>query len=288
MKQLDLFDIAPSNSISNVVNVASIPQRSPFRYPGGKTWFVPTARKWFDKNRGKTLIEPFCGGAIISLTAVMENWFNHAIMIELDEDVAAVWKTIFSGDCQWLIEKILSFKMCVENVECVLCHQTDDEKERAFQTIIRNRINHGGILAKGAGIVKNGESGKGLSSRWYPSTIAKRISQINLKSSSFSFHKGNAFNYIEKYKDFENVCFFVDPPYTAAGKRLYNYHEIDHDLLFQKLSEVKGDFILTYDDVEEIRDIANSYGLQWRTIPMQTTHLVKKEELIISNNFDWI
>lgn len=176
MKQLDLFDIAPSNSISNVVNVASIPQRSPFRYPGGKTWFVPTARKWFDKNRGKTLIEPFCGGAIISLTAVMENWFNHAIMIELDEDVAAVWKTIF----------------------------------------------------------------------------------------------------------------FVDPPYTAAGKRLYNYHEIDHDLLFQKLSEVKGDFILTYDDVEEIRDIANSYGLQWRTIPMQTTHLVKKEELIISNNFDWI
>lgn len=24
-----------------VVNVASVPQRSPFRYPGGKTWLVP-------------------------------------------------------------------------------------------------------------------------------------------------------------------------------------------------------------------------------------------------------
>ena len=23
------------------VNVASVPQRSPFRYPGGKTWFIP-------------------------------------------------------------------------------------------------------------------------------------------------------------------------------------------------------------------------------------------------------
>lgn len=37
----------------HVVNVASVPQRSPFRYPGGKTWLVPTARRWFssaDKN----------------------------------------------------------------------------------------------------------------------------------------------------------------------------------------------------------------------------------------------
>ena len=28
------------------VNVASVPQRSPFRYPGGKTWLVPHIRRW--------------------------------------------------------------------------------------------------------------------------------------------------------------------------------------------------------------------------------------------------
>lgn len=27
-----------------IVNVASVPQRSPFRYPGGKTWLVPHIR----------------------------------------------------------------------------------------------------------------------------------------------------------------------------------------------------------------------------------------------------
>lgn len=31
---------------SRVVNVASVPQRSPFRYPGGKTWLVPYVRLW--------------------------------------------------------------------------------------------------------------------------------------------------------------------------------------------------------------------------------------------------
>jgi len=28
------------------VNVASVPLRSPFRYPGGKTWLVPQLRSW--------------------------------------------------------------------------------------------------------------------------------------------------------------------------------------------------------------------------------------------------
>jgi hypothetical protein len=29
-----------------IVNVASVPHRSPFRYPGGKTWLVPRVRRW--------------------------------------------------------------------------------------------------------------------------------------------------------------------------------------------------------------------------------------------------
>ena len=30
----------------HTVNVASAPQRSPFRYPGGKTWLIPYIRQW--------------------------------------------------------------------------------------------------------------------------------------------------------------------------------------------------------------------------------------------------
>jgi DNA adenine methylase len=30
---------------NKIVNVASVPQRSPFRYPGGKTWLVPIVRQ---------------------------------------------------------------------------------------------------------------------------------------------------------------------------------------------------------------------------------------------------
>ena len=39
-RQLSLFPEMEREGIGRVVNVASVPQRSPFRYPGGKTWLV--------------------------------------------------------------------------------------------------------------------------------------------------------------------------------------------------------------------------------------------------------
>ena len=41
-------DYMPSIPVlsDRVVNVASVPQRSPLRYPGGKTWLVPHIRTW--------------------------------------------------------------------------------------------------------------------------------------------------------------------------------------------------------------------------------------------------
>src|SRR5215475_1839398 len=58
-------DVSPTEP----VNVASVPQRSPFRYPGGKTWLVPYIRSWLASRGGRAslLIEPFAGGGIVGL-----------------------------------------------------------------------------------------------------------------------------------------------------------------------------------------------------------------------------
>ena len=66
-----------------VVNVASVPQRSPLRYPGGKTWLIPHIREWLRRTEPEILIEPFAGGAIVSLTAVMEDLVTTAFMVEI-------------------------------------------------------------------------------------------------------------------------------------------------------------------------------------------------------------
>ena len=45
-------DVSPTEP----VNVASVPQRSPFRYPGGKTWLVPYVRSWLAYQRSCVLV----------------------------------------------------------------------------------------------------------------------------------------------------------------------------------------------------------------------------------------
>ena len=60
-KQQSLFPEMDEGMTSpKPVNVASVPQRSPFRYPGGKTWFVPVFRDWIESFdvKPQILVEP--------------------------------------------------------------------------------------------------------------------------------------------------------------------------------------------------------------------------------------
>lgn len=277
-------------ALTDVVNVASVPQRSPFRYPGGKTWLVPQVRRWLlsKKHRPAIFIEPFAGGAIAGLTAAFEQLADRVILVELDPDVAAVWKVVLNGRCSALAERIKTFNLTIENVKAVLTKRHRSALDRAFATILRNRVQHGGILAPGASLMKAGENGKGIASRWYPDTLAKRIQDIGGVKNRLSFMQGDAFEVIASFADAANVVFFVDPPYTVAGKRLYRFSEIDHQLLFDQMSKVRGDFLLTYDDTPEVRQWALDAGFQMETVTMKSRQNSVKTELLIGRDLSWV
>jgi DNA adenine methylase len=285
--QMNIF--GESYPETTITNVASVPQRSPFRYPGGKTWLVPTVRQWLrqENNPVAELIEPFVGGGIISLTAAFENLAKQITMVEKDEDIAAVWEVILNGKNKWLADKIISYHLTIDNIKTDLDKPDKQIHDIAFCTILRNRIFHGGILAKGSGMIKNGENGKGIASRWYPKTLHDRIIAISHVKDKIRFIIGDAFDILEQKRNDENAYFFIDPPYTVAGKRLYKYSDIDHEHLFALTAKLKGKFMLTYDNTPAIRLLAEKYHLGYRTIPMKTTHHLEKTEIIISDNFDW-
>jgi DNA adenine methylase len=287
--QLTIFEIGESPTANPIVNVASVPQRSPFRYPGGKTWLVPIVRQWLRQTGTPIdlLIEPFVGGGIVSLTAAFEKLSNHIMMVELDEEISAVWEVILTGKGKWLAEKILRFDLTHENIKTELNKPNKKLNDIAFCTILKNRIFHGGILAKGSGMIKSGENGKGISSRWYPQTLHDRIVAIDYVKDKLDFIEGDAFETLEENSENKSAYFFIDPPYTVAGKRLYTHFEIDHEKLFYLTSKLKGKYMLTYDDTSEIRHLAYKYNLDFRTTPMKTTHHLEKREIIISDNFKW-
>jgi len=286
MRQLTLFHYEPP---VKPVNVATVPMRSPFRYPGGKTWFVPYIRKWLKTFGGDIeLIEPFAGGGIVGLTAAFENLARSIIMVEKDEDIAAVWRTILGGQGRWLAEQITNFDITTKNVRAVLNQHPSSLREKAFITILKNRLHHGGILAHGAGLIKHGENGKGIRSRWYPGTLKKRIMDITIVRSKIKFIQGDGLEIIGKNLDSNDVVFFIDPPYTKAGRRLYKYHEIDHEKLFDLVEQINGDFLITYDDAPEIEALALQRGFVVEKVLMKTTHHLKKHELVIGRHLEWL
>ena len=291
--QLTMFGLPPTE---HVVNVASVPHRSPFRYPGGKTWLVPRIRQWLKsfERPPSLLIEPFAGGAIVGLTAAFEELVEHVILVELDAQIAAVWKTLLSSDAAWLADRILSFKLTIENVRSQLSKENGEIREQAFSAILKNRTYHGGILAPGSALIKTGENGKGIRSRWYPETLAKRIRDISKIRDRFTFIHGDGIDIIQSHRHKKQAVFFIDPPYTAgevgkrAGSRLYVHHHLDHKKLFTVASRVSGDVLLTYDDDPSVRSLAREHSFKVVPIAMKNTHHARMTELLIGTNLEWI
>lgn len=294
MSQLHLPGLAPLPA-EHVINVASVKHRSPFRYPGGKTWLVPRIYQWLDSlpHRPACLVEPFAGGAIVGLTAAAERLANHVILVEIDDQVAAVWETIINrGEGLWLAEQIGDFKLTGENVERLLSRDDPTPQERALQTIVRNRVNRGGILAEGAGRLKSGENGRGISSRWYPATLRRRIIGIDAIRDRLSFIHGDGLEVIRQYIGNNEAVFFIDPPYTASekkpGSRLYTHWQVDHVDLFRLARRLEGDFLMTYDNVPEVKELADQHGFDSEVVAMKTTHHAQQTELLIGRDLSWL
>lgn len=281
--------------LNEIVNVAQVRQYSPFRYPGGKTWLVPRIRKWLRSLPASStdFFEPFAGGGILSLTVAFERLAGHVTMVELDEEVAAVWETILNGKAEWLAKRILNFNLTPESLQRTLAKKTDAVNEIAFKTILKNRTYHGGILANGSGLLKHGENGKGIHSRWYAETLNKRIRHIGSISDRITFIHGNGLDVIKRHRASKNAIWFIDPPYTVkgngkrAGKRLYTYSELDHEELFRLMSKVSGAFLMTYDNDESVRELAQKYAFDFEPIAMKGTHHAEMKELLIGRDLSW-
>ena len=289
----ELLEELAKSAIERVspVNVSQVRQLSPFRYPGGKTWLVPEVKKWLRTlpYKPRYFIEPFAGGGITALTVAAEHLADKIIMYELDDDVAAVWETVLNGsdmDLEWLCSRIVRFDVSHEQVVAVLEKQPDSTAEQAFRTILRNRMQRGGILAAGASLMKEGENGKGLLSRWYPETLVKRIRLIRLQKGIIEFHRGDGFELIREMAGKEHPAWFIDPPYTAggkkAGKRLYAHSQVNHELLFDLMATANGYFMMTYDDSAEVRKMAENRDFTVTPVPMKNTHHEIIYELLIT------
>jgi len=100
-----------------------------------------------------------------------------------------------------------------------------------------------------------------------------------------TIREGDGIEVMESYSGRADVAFFIDPPYTAAGKRagmrLYTHSSLDHERLFATAARLAGQFLMSYDNAPEIVALATKHGFQTRTILMKNAHHALMDELVI-------
>jgi len=148
------------------------------------------------------------------------------------------------------------------------------------------------MLSEDDSVLKYCENSKGIKSRWYPATIARRIRAIASIHDRIEFLQGDGIEAIRSNARFAKTAMFIDPPYTAGGKkagtRLYKHFELDHEQLFAEASKVKGDVLLTYDNAPEVAELAVRHEFDIRTVAMKNTHHAEMAELLIGRNLQWL
>ncbi len=208
-------------------------------------------------------------------------------MAEIDKDVAAFWHAALHHGPE-LRGQIAAFDPSRAAVDLLESdRREDDVVSTGFRTFVLNRTRRGGILAPGASLIRSGENGKGIASRWYPETLIARLEAIEENAHRITFREIDGMHLLEASVGDEDTVVFADPPYTVgskqAGSRLYRYSEIDHDRLFRTLSDSSVEFLMTYHASPEIIQLIGDHGFYAVTVAMKNTHHARIPELVITN-----
>ena len=125
----------------------------------------------------------------------MEELVERCIMIELDPHVAAFWQAVLQeGDA--LAQRIEQFTPTAENVAALEQTTLTHLQDQGFRTLVLSRTRR----AADAALLRTGENGQGLHSRWYLATPAARIRALQLCRVQITFYEGDAMQLLPCYR----------------------------------------------------------------------------------------
>ncbi|QCE35660.1 DNA adenine methylase [Acetobacteraceae bacterium] len=262
---------------------------SPFRYPGGKSWLVPKikaiAQEWYPQGLDK-IIEPFCGGASVSLDSIAKGWAKKAHLNDLDEKIYNFWNVLIGGIIRVNgLSDSNCFFNCLQRTKtpedfwCSYPEETSFEPsgspwEEALKTLILNRTSFTGSIYPAL----SGKMGKGHT-RWNQEKLFKRCQLINEKKDQLDISNLDWFDFLETHQK-SNALFYIDPPYITAGKKLYRHYNVSLPDILNTTRKLKGGVIISYEDDEqaEMHAKCQNFWVQRVKMPAGKTELLFLKE----------
>jgi DNA adenine methylase len=112
----------------------------------------------------------------------------------------------------------------------------------------------------------------------YLTLVSARLARVAIENKDFQ-------NLISS-QDREETLFYLDPPYFETEKYYQNveFKREDHERLYNSLKNIKGKFILSYNDCPYIRELYKGYNIKEVTRFNNLSFKTKEfRELIITN-----
>jgi len=232
------------------------------RYPGGKTKLRNQIVGKLKKLIGVEYREPFFGGGSIGLRLLEERNFERVWFNDWDSGIVNLWTAVIQYP-ESLKQLVLNFEPSVSKfhefkVE-LLSGVVKDAIEHGFKKLAIHQISYSGLGTMSGG-PQGGEkqaSKYKIDCRWSPTHICKKIDAIHMllaKAKACCSHCDFS-SLIEAKGD--GVIIYLDPPYFEKGNDLYQhgFNLNDHQRLADSLKKTKHQWLLSYDDCEEIREL---------------------------------
>lgn len=200
----------------------------------------------------KTYIEPFGGAAWVMF--FKEKWANLEVYNDIDGRLVNLFRIVkyhpnaFKEELKYLLGSREMFFNFLNGT-----FVTDIQKAVQFYFIVNRSF---GGKCKAIGLTKKCAGGICKSQQNYIDridAIHKRLDTVVIEHLDFEE--------LIKYYDYEGAFFYCDPPYSKGYKYTVQKGKFDHERLFNLLKNIKGRFLLSYNNSPEIKELYKDFEI---------------------------
>jgi DNA adenine methylase len=246
---------------------------SPLRYPGSKRRLAGYIRETLTLNghRPALFVEPFAGGASVSLQLLNDGDVEQIGLIDRDPLVASFWQTVFY-DADWLVEQVESIDVTLERWRAFKAAVPSGRRQRAIACLFLNRTSFSGVLARRTGPIGgfSQTSDHKLDCRFSRATLVKRIRQAERLKDRVAFvwnlHWRTGMGRLRQMQHAgrlpQEALFYFDPPFFQKAERLYPHYFDDagHRGLRDHILTLKDPWLLSYDSAQRVAELYGGSG----------------------------
>lgn len=203
----------------------------------------------------KSYIEVFGGGAWVLF--YKDKWANLEVYNDFDNNLYNLFTVVKYHSEEF--EKEFRFMInCRKGFQDMLEFKPLTDIQRAAKFFFLLQRSYGAKMRQFA-YGRNGNSGSAKSQN----NIIERIKSTSLRLDKVYIENLDFENLIKRY-DHEDAFFYLDPPYVKGKDSVYNIVKVkdfEHERLFNCIKNIKGRWLLSYDDNEYIRNLYKDFNI---------------------------